>query len=116
MGPTLMRALNRLCKWRTFYAGWQLGTRGTGDPECAAVRDAVDARLMLRVEVNSVVALLVQKGVFTEDEWERMLEGQAKAMNRDLEEAYPGIRATDDGLEITNPEGVATIKRMNFKP
>jgi hypothetical protein len=111
-----MRALNRLCKWRTFFAGWQLGTRPPGDPECAAVRDQVDARLILRVEVNALTALLIQKGIFTEEEWDRAVETEAKALNRMLEDRYPGVRATDIGLEISNPEGVATLKAMNFKP
>ena len=34
-----MRALNVLAKWRTLLAGWQLGTRPKGDPECDAVSD-----------------------------------------------------------------------------
>ena len=32
-------ACNRLTKWRSVFAGWQLGTRAKGDPECDAVRD-----------------------------------------------------------------------------
>jgi hypothetical protein len=112
----MMRALQRLCKWRSFYAGWQLGSRPKGDPESDAVRDAVDARLVMRVELNAMGALLIQKGVFTLEEWHRAVEVEAKAMNRALEERYPGVRATDEGIEITNPEGADTIRRMNFKP
>ena len=112
----MMRALNRLAKWRTFFAGWQLGTRGTDDPECAAVRDAVDARLIMRVELNAITFLLIQKGVFTAEEFERTVEASAKQMNRDLEERFPGVRATDEGISIEVPEGTDTIKRMHFKP
>jgi hypothetical protein len=28
---TAFEALNRLTKWRAFFAGWQLGTRPKGD-------------------------------------------------------------------------------------
>lgn len=31
--------LNVVCKWRSLFAGWQLGTRPKGDPESDAVRD-----------------------------------------------------------------------------
>lgn len=112
----LPRALNRLAKWRTFFTGWQLGTRPKGDPESDAVRDAVDARLILRVEVNAITALLIQKGVVTVEEYERAVETEAKAMCRMLEDRFPGVRATDEGIEIMVPEGAETIKRMNFKP
>jgi hypothetical protein len=110
------RALNRLAKWRTFFAGWQLGTRPKGDPESDAVRDTREILLMLRVENNALLGLLVAKGVFTMDEWTRAVELDAKHMNRSLEERYPGVRATDEGLEISVPEGAATMKRMNFRP
>jgi hypothetical protein len=34
-----VKALQKLAKWRLIFAGWQLGTRLKGDPECDAVRD-----------------------------------------------------------------------------
>jgi hypothetical protein len=40
-------ALERLAKWRTLFAGWQLGTRPKGEPESDAVRDHREATLML---------------------------------------------------------------------
>lgn len=33
--------LQRLGKWRTVFASWQLGTRSKNDPEAQAVRDVV---------------------------------------------------------------------------
>ena len=112
----MMRALNRLTKWRSFLAGWQLGTRPKGDPESDAVRDQREVLLILRAEANAATALLLDKGIITLEEWQRALELEAKALNRGLEERFPGVRATDDGLEISNPEGIETIRRMNFKP
>ena len=46
-------ALNRVAKWRTVFTGWQIGTRPKGDPECDAIRDASEARILLRVEVSA---------------------------------------------------------------
>lgn len=110
------RSLNRLAKWRTFFSGWQLGTRPKGDPECDAVRDCREMLLMLRTEGNALSALLVQKGVFTEAEWCRQLELEAKHMNRSLEQQFPGFSATDEGLQMEMPAAAETTKRMNFKP
>ena len=110
------RSLNRLAKWRTIFAGWQLGTRSKGDPECDAVRDHREVSLMLRAENNALVAMLVQKGVCTSEEWGRALALEAKHMNRSLEAFFPGMRATDDGIDLDLPEAAETMKRMNFKP
>jgi hypothetical protein len=93
-------ALERLGKWRSIFAGWQLGTRPNDDPECQAVRDAAEARLMLRAEVTAVVNLLTERGVFTEDEWFAQLAIEADMLSLTLEERFPGVRATDTGLDI----------------
>lgn len=37
-------ALNRLCKWRTFFAGWHRGTQPDSDGPTRAIRNEVDAR------------------------------------------------------------------------
>ena len=66
---SLHRTLNKLAKWRTLFAGWQLGTRPDSDPECQAVRDHRDLSLMARIDINALLALLIRKGVFTEQEW-----------------------------------------------
>src|SRR5258707_8554059 len=49
----MLAALNRLTKWRTHYAGWQLGTRAKGDPESDAVRDHRELTMLLRVDLTS---------------------------------------------------------------
>lgn len=111
----MMRALNRLAKWRTFFAGWQLGTRSKDDAESNAVRDHREATLLLRTEGNALVQLLIRKGVFTEEEWTAQMEVEAEELCLTLEKQYPGISATQAGLNI-NREGAETMKRMHFKP
>ena len=96
----MMTALNRLAKWRTIFAGWQLGTRLDTDPECQAVRDHWDATLVLRVEMTALTALLLSKGVFTMDELANQTATEADAMNDALSARFPGARATDTGMTI----------------
>lgn len=93
-------ALENLAKWRTLFAGWQLGTRPLGDPECDAVRDHREATLMLRVESSALIGLLIERGVITQDEWLAALEREALRYNGDLERRFPGVRATTDGLTM----------------
>lgn len=104
------RALNRLCKWRTILAGWQLGTRPDTDPETQAVRDHRDATLILRAEVSALVALLVDKGVFTPHEFEKQVAEEADYHSKQLEEQFPGAKATDSGMDIDLQRAIAWMK------
>lgn len=92
--------LNRLAKWRAVLAGWQLGTRAATDPECQAVRDHREATIMLRAEVTTIIGLLVDKGVFTFDEFCARLEDAAAQLDADFATKFPGITATDHGLDM----------------
>lgn len=109
-------ALERLAKWRTFFAGWQLGTRPIGDPECDAVRDHRELSIMLRAEVSALVGLLIDKGVFTAEEWIGALDTEAEQLAADYSERFPGIKATDAGLAFDVAESPKTLRRMNFRP
>ncbi len=95
-----MNAVQRLAHWKTLLAGWQLGTRAVGDPECDAVRDHREATLMLRAEMTALTALLIDKGVFTADELAERLEAEAEYYSGKLAERFPGVEATDAGLEL----------------
>lgn len=94
------RALQRVTKWRVLFTGWQLGTRAKGDPEGDAVRDHRELTILLRVEVSALVGLLMRKGVITETEYDAALEREANQLDKDYQRRFPGVRATDDGLEI----------------
>jgi len=110
------RALNRLAKWRNILAGWQLGTRPTGDGECNAVRDSRELQLLLRAEQSAVVALLIRKGVFSLDEWDAQVELEANSLSESYSKRFPGFIATDVGLEMQMPLAAETMRRMNFPP
>jgi hypothetical protein len=92
--------MERLGKWRTLFAGWQLGTRPKGDPECEAVGDHREATLVLRAEVTALSMLLVSKGVATQEEVLAAFEDEAEQLNADLERRFPGVKATDYGLAL----------------
>jgi hypothetical protein len=63
-----LRALNKLCKWRSILAGWQLGTRASDDPTSRAVRDHREATMTQEADLDALMALLVEKDRVTEQE------------------------------------------------
>lgn len=98
MSGSAYAALNRLAKWRTLLAGWQLGTRPKGDPECDAVRDHREVTLLLRAEVTALTGLLIDKGVFTAEEFAGRVGLEADLLSSVLADRFPGVTATDNGL------------------
>lgn len=108
------RALNRLAKWRSVLAGWQLGTRPKGDPECDAVRDQRELLLLLRAECNAFTTLCLEKGLFTMEEWDAALAKEADLLSEAHAERFPGFRATDVGLEMDLKVASETMK--GWKP
>lgn len=103
-------ALNRLCKWRMVFAGWQLGTRAKGDPECDAVRDHRELSIIMRAELNALVGLLIAKGVFTAEEHKAAVEAEAELLNKDYQRRFPGFRATDIGMDINTAIAADTMR------
>ena len=110
----MSKILNRLCKWRAVFCGWQLGTRATQDPEAQALRDHRELGLLLRVEVSALVSLLVQKKVFSTVEFSAQCDVEAESLMDRLEELFPGFRSTDDGMVMTMPEAKNTTR--NWPP
>lgn len=107
-------ACNRLTKWRQVFASWQLGTRSDTDPECKAVKDHREVTLLLRAEKSAIINLLIEKGVFTEDEFLKALTTEAGLLSKALETSFPGLRATDYGIEYDVKVAAETMK--NWKP
>jgi len=96
----LEAALNKLAKWRTVFAGWQLGTRPKGEPECDAVRDHRELSILLRAEVTAIVTLLIEKNVCTRKEWAEALEAEAIYLDKQYEEKFPGFKTHEYGIDI----------------
>jgi hypothetical protein len=110
------QALNLIMKWRSWFTGWQLGTRLKGDPESDALRHHRELSILLRVEVTALAGLLIKKEVFSALEWTLQLAEEAEALELAYEKAYPGVSALPNGLNYKLPEAAETMKRMNFKP
>lgn len=110
---SLMRALNIVTKWRVLLTGWQLGTRAKGDPEGDAVRDHREATILLRAEVSALVAVLVEQGVCTAQQWAEALEREAVQLNADFENRFPGVTASEQGLTL---DGRAAAWMTGWKP
>jgi hypothetical protein len=95
-----VEALNKLAKWRSVFAGWQLGTRSEDDAECKAVRDHREVTIVLRAEVNAITGLLIEKGVFTVEEWDARLEDEANHLSAEYSQRFPGFEATEHGMAM----------------
>lgn len=107
-------ALNRVAKWRSVFAGWQLGTRPKGDPECDAVRDHREATLLHRVEITAIAALLIKKGVISQSEFEAQIEIEADALSASLEQRFPGFKAESHGMSMDVSKAAQTMQ--GWKP
>jgi hypothetical protein len=108
--------LNKLCKWRSVFAGWQLGTRPESDGPTKAVRDHREVTMLLRAEVSALAGLLIKKGVFTPHEFEAQLGEEAAALDAMYERKFPGFSTSLNGVEMKLPEVKATMARLGFPP
>jgi len=109
-------ALEKLAKWRKFFASWQLGTTTAGDGRYKAVADHRELSILMRAELSAVTGLLVKKGAFTQEEFGAALERSAKQLDHDYEESYPGWRSLPEGLHMKFPEAAETMKDLGFPP
>jgi hypothetical protein len=103
MNKKLDKALNRLVKWRMIFTGWQLGTRSITDPEAQAVRDHRELTMLLRVEASAVATLLIEKGVFTLEEYEACMISETMMLDKLYEQKFPGWRSDEDGMVAYDP-------------
>jgi hypothetical protein len=110
----MMRSLNRLTKWRTFFASWQLGTRPPEDGELRAIKHHLEMSMIMRAELSALVFLLTEKGVFTEQEWYDALSAEATALSSIYAKSFPGWKATDQGMSMKLPEARQTMQELGF--
>lgn len=101
--------LNRMAKWRRIFMMWQCGNKPKGHLEADAVTHHRELSMMLRAEVSALSNLLIRKGVFTQDEWERQLGEEADYLALAYGELFPGTHASTDGITFSGPEGARTI-------
>jgi hypothetical protein len=108
-------AIQKLCKWRTVFTGWQLGTRVKGDPEGDAVRNHRELTIIMRAELTALTRLCIERGAFTAEDFRRTLAEEAEFLSKAYEEKFPGFRATEFGIEIFDTKIAAQTTR-GWKP
>ena len=101
------KRLELLCKWRQVYC--LQATSGQIGFE-RYVRDAAEAKLLHRAELSAIVALLVQKKVFTNVEFAAQVEVESEFLNEAMQKTFPGFTAKDNGIALTNPMVTQTMK------
>lgn len=100
MRERVWKVLNRLCKWRIVFAGWQLGTRHETDAECRAVKEHREATMLMRVELSAVMTILKRKGILQDGELDAALIDEAERLDKQYEKLFPGFTATDSGISM----------------
>jgi hypothetical protein len=63
-----------------------------------AVRDHREVTILLRAEVTALTGLLIEKGVFTAQEFTDALGREAELLSADYARRFPGLEATDHGI------------------
>ncbi len=109
-------SLNRLAKWRSILAGWQLGTRPRGDGESEAVRDHREVTILMRAELNALTRVLIDAGVIEQEAFTRACGEEAEYLSSAYEAKFPGAKATDDGMDIDVKQFAETQRRLGFPP
>jgi hypothetical protein len=114
-GEDVRSKLERLTKWRSVFAAWQLGTRSDTDQECKAVKDHREVTILLRAEVTALTGLLIRKGAMTAEEFTEALGEEADRLSADYAKRFPGMEATDHGISY-DLERVRQHKTMEGWP
>jgi len=106
----MLRALNKVTKWRNVFQGWQLGTRSREDPEGQAVRDHREVTILLRIEVSALTAVLVDKGIISLDDFQEAVIKEAVLLDKGYERRFPGISTTEYSIEYDVQKARETMK------
>ena len=107
----MMKALNRVAKWRRVFTGKMIGTGAEDDPLIVGMNDLQEARIVMRVELTALTDLLLKKGVFTQEQFADAMEREANTLNSAYTERFPGFEAQDDGMHMTMPAAMETMRK-----
>lgn len=114
LGRKSRAAFEKLAKWRSVFAAWQLGTRSDTDGECRAVKNHREATIILRAEVNALTGILLEKGVCSQVELTRAMIAEAEHLDEEYQEQFPGMESTDMGIAMDVVKAQRTMKDLNF--
>jgi hypothetical protein len=111
----MLRALNRLAKWRFVFASRMFGSRPDTDEPTKVFKDLVERTLILRAEVTALTALLVEQRMIYEDDFARHVAVEAGHLERLLEQQFPGFRSAEHGMEVYDT-GLVVETAKNWPP
>ncbi len=83
------------------------------DPTRQAVLEHRGLTILLREQSSALLGLLLDKGIVTVEEFQRAAIVEADRLEEDYQQRFPGIRATDNGLEF-DARAAETMK--HWKP
>ena len=98
--------LELITKWRQAFC--MMATSGQVGFE-RYVRDAAEAKIIHRCEISATVALLIQKGVFSELEFRAQVDIEAEDLDIRMQERFPGFSASMEGLVLQKPRALETV-------
>lgn len=107
-----MSALERLGKWRRFFAMWHSAFEPIPDAEMAHMEDLRELVILLRAEVNVLTGMLIERDVIVPAQFAAALEHEADMLAMQFEVRFPGITADDTGLTLTNPAAALTLEAL----
>lgn len=100
----------RLQRWPIGLIGEFTGTRTDKDPQARAARRWIRRLLMTQAEQLATFSLLMDKGVFTKEEYLDAFQKAARTLCMELEGQFPGLKARDDGISIDIAKAHETMK------
>lgn len=108
------KLMDRVVHWKVVLANWQLGTRDANNGPFQALQDLHESLLRKQVKLDALTEILVNRGFVSP---EALLEKQievAVRLDQSLESRFPGVKATDAGLDIDADVYQETKDRLGF--
>ena len=107
---------DKLYQWRDVFAAWHVGFSAVRRGRAEALRYLHHELMMIRCELSAATYLLVDADYFQQDEFQARRTIEMSRMNDQLEDQFPGFKATANGLDINAWTAEKTKKRLEFPP
>lgn len=96
----VIKAYNRLRQFGRLDFGRIFGTAGRENGRYRAMMGLFERSFAARVELNALVSLLVDRGVFTADEWLLAQKEEAAYLLELLAKEWPEVEIHSDGFVV----------------
>lgn len=93
----LFQAFMRVRQFARYSTGRLLGTVAASRGSYRFVMDLLEKATYLRIEVNAISKLLIDKGVMTEKEWGETLLDEVQHFEREMQKQWPEVTVQQDG-------------------